>query len=42
MEAKPSFKELDKLANSQRTLLEEIHKDLVLKASIKDTAALLD
>lgn len=42
VEGKPSFKDIDQMASNHRSLIEEIHKELVLKASIKDTSALLD
>jgi len=42
VESKPGFKDLDGQAGHQKDMIEEIHKELMLKASVKDIAQLLD
>jgi len=42
LESKPSFKELEAHATHQKAFAEDISKDLMLKASVKDLCQLLD
>lgn len=42
IEKKPSFKDLETQAGYQKAFAEDISKDLMLKASVKDVCQLLD
>jgi hypothetical protein len=42
VESKTSAKEFDQHVNFSRTAMDELHKELILRATIKDVCTLLD